>query len=221
MIFPTSLPATFGYLPSRTTIDGTSLELNAGVVATGLSRVHAQMVGKPRFTRWLTALLTQVQHAEIGAWQLLAERSLDRASGASLKRLARIVGLDGATVPADELPMRIAVEGLILRSTGTPTDLLRVADVFTGGVGVRYSAAGQATAMVTLLGGTLSSAAYVLASLLGRAKPAGVRLSLVHRAQNAAFRFSSSSASENTSVGLGDSAGAVPGGALAGAVEVL
>lgn len=204
MGFP--LPWPHGYTPSSTTVEGTALEYDPRVLERGRARLLQQFKGKPRMEALLGVCLGPFQEIEIAAWQLLVERTIDTATWDALRVLARKVGLRGYDSRQDAALRRLARAWiLVLRSSGTSEDLIRVARAFTGSTAIELRPYHPASIVVRVLELLDGAEAWLLGWLLRRAATGGVRLTFEFITQDLdeTFRFSSSLTDDEASDGSG------------------
>lgn len=223
MTFPATLPYRFGYLPSAESFAGTSLAIDDGHVARAQNRLLAQFKSKPRVRAVVAAFVKQVQHLEIAGWQMIAERLLTTAHGKQLDYIADVVGIRRDGLGDDDLRARIAVEIMVLRSTGTADEILAIVEAFTGESSMEFDPRPPSEAALKLGFELDGFVAYLLARIVRRARPAGHRLTLEYLVAPAAecFTLSSVAGSSQTSelMGLGWSGDPLIGGKLAGVTE--
>jgi hypothetical protein len=222
---PHSYPHSFGYAPSMDSVSGTSLALDLEHVARAKARLLTQFQGKPRLEAFVEALVRQVVHLEVAAWQLLVERLLSTAAGANLDAIGDIVGVSRSPGADDARHRRrIAVEVLVLRSRGTAGDVLGIAELYSGETDMRLDQRLPCEATL-VLGFELDGAScFDLAKLVTRAKAAGHRITTEYLTQPAAESFSFSNVlsawePNNDATGFGWSGDAALGGQLAGVTE--
>jgi len=221
--FPAPLPATFGYLPSASSVPGTSLELDTSIAETDRGRLLSQFHGRPRIEALATILAGRLQRIEVALWQLLVERRIDTALGLELDVIGRRLGVARDGRRDDAYRRRLRAEILVLRSSGSPEDLIAIVRAFAGDDSVELDELYPAE-LAAVLGMELGDVeALDLASLLARAKAAGVRLVTEYLTQPATATWTLASGVDLTesddALGLGWSGDTDLGGQLAGATE--
>lgn len=221
MGFP--LPWPHGYTPSSTRIAGTELVYDTGVVAKAKSRLLQQFKGKPRIEALVSLCVAPFQAAEVAAWQLLVERTLDTATDHALRVIAHLVGVRGYDSSSDSLLRRFSRASILVRrSSGRSEDLIGIVRAFTGSTAIRLRRHAPASITVRLREELDGYEAMLLGMLLRRAATGGVRMTFEFLPQPQAleetFRFSTSLTDTEPSdaVGFADDAGTI-GGRLAGA----
>lgn len=222
---PHSFPHSFGYDPSMSSVAGTPLALDLTHVERAQGRLLTQFKGKPRIEGVVRALVRQVLHLEVAAWQLLVERMLTTAAGSVLDRLGELVGVSRTPGADDDRHRRrIGVEISVLRSRGTAGDLVGIARLFSGETAIEVDQRLPCEAAMVLGFEQPGEEAFELARLITRAKPAGHRVVTEYLVQPPAETLSFSSAlstwePNNDATGFGWSADATLGGNLAGVTE--
>ncbi len=194
--FPLTFPFTLGgcgYRPpdELLALEGTELAWIASHCADGKSLLLAQFRGKPRLEAVLCALLRGVQELDDATWQVLTETWLDTAVGVQLETLGDIVDLPRRGWSDEVYRTLLRAQVLVLRSSGTWPELLRVLEVIGVTLTVtRVSEPYPAAAVVALgepFGVSITSADAF--GLLDRARPGGVRFDLEFPMAAAAASF--------------------------------
>jgi hypothetical protein len=130
---------------------------------------------KPRTSALLESWLAEVQEVEDALWQLLVERSLETAVGDQLDVLGRIVGQPREGRDDETYRLWISARQMVLRSSGTTTQLLAIARKLVGATGVvRLEEYFPAAFVIRLEASIRLSIGYQIAYMLRQAKPAGV-----------------------------------------------
>lgn len=220
-----TFPRSFGHLPSMSSVEGTALALDLAHVERAQERLLTQFKGKPRIEGVVRALVRQVQHLEVAAWQLLAERQLVTAAGAVLDRIGEILGVSRSPGANDDRHRRrVGVEVRVLRSRGTGGDILGVASLYTAETEMRLDQRLPCEAALVVGFELPGEEAFELARLVTRAKSAGHRVVteyLVHPVA-ATLTFSTALSTwepNNDATGFGWSGDSTLGGQLAGVTE--
>lgn len=102
---------------------------NTSYAATALSRLIDQFQGSVKLRALTSALVDRVQDLEDAAWPLLAERSIDLATGDRLDGLGQIVGLDRGGLNDADYRVELRGEFAILSSSGTAEYIISVAQI--------------------------------------------------------------------------------------------
>lgn len=220
-----TFPHSFGYDPSMSSVAGTTLALDLSHVARAQERLLTQFRGKPRIEGVVNALVRQVQHLEVASWQLIVERLLSTAAGAVLDSIGELVGVRRSVGANDERHRRrIGVEIRVLRSRGTPGDILGVVALYSGETAMELDQRLPCEAAVVLGFELTGEEAFDLARLVTRSKPAGHRVTTEYLVQPAAATLAFASAlgtwePNNDATGFGWSGDSTLGGSLAGVTE--
>ena len=93
-------------------------------------RALNQHMDKPRLRSLSAALAVEAQEIEQAALDVLINRAIDSATGASLEQIARIVGQAITTSDVTTLRLLIKTRIVVRRSFGTINDLLAVMRTF-------------------------------------------------------------------------------------------
>jgi hypothetical protein len=103
-----------------------TITINDNYVSDGLNRLLYQFQGKPRLEALVTAILEQVQDCEDVVEQLLSDRQIDTATGATLDVIGKIVGQDrqGRDDPTYRIWIRARI--IINRATGVTEDFYAI-----------------------------------------------------------------------------------------------
>lgn len=141
------------------------------------TRLYEQFKGKPNWIALVDRVWApQMDQLEAAAQSLLTLPSIDDSSGFQLDVIGKIVGQPRAGL--DDPTYRLILRGKIRanRSQGTPEDLYAVL-VAAFGVGTQavYAPGGDASFDLRLVAPMADSEVGVIVSLVGDAKPAGVR----------------------------------------------
>ena len=218
-----SLPWQHGYTPSAATVAGTDLAYNDRIGDEDVARLLFQFRNKPRIVALIRLICGgRLQRIEIVFWQMLVERRLGTAIGRQLDVLGRVVGVDRQGRGDPAYRRRIRTEILVLRSSGSPDQLIRIALAFLGddATVVSYEETPPAAARFDLEEIDPFDA-LELARLLFRAKPSGVRLQATWSEGPADERFTLCAVADlpiadDAGRGLGFTGDATIGGRLAG-----
>lgn len=97
----------------------------------GLELLLTQFQGRPRLAAWLRSYLRQVQLLEDAIYDVIIARMIDRAVGAQLDQLGRLVGERRLDRDDDTYRVFIRARILVNRSTGTAPELLAILDLIT------------------------------------------------------------------------------------------
>lgn len=185
--FPIMLRTTFGDYyppPALREIEGTPMRWTESIADRGESRLISFFRSKPRVVAFLRAVLgAAIQDAHDAAYQLLTERWLDTSIGAQLDRIGWLVNLPRAGWPDETYRQLLRAQVLVLRSNGRWGDLVSILLVLGATpTGIRFADSGPAGGRIVTVddfdAGTIGG--YAIASLLRRAKAAGVRLTFDH-----------------------------------------
>jgi hypothetical protein len=226
MGFP--LPWPHGYVPTVTTVAGTTLAYDTAYLEQGRDRLLHQFKGRPRLEAVQGVMLGQLQHIEVALWQLWAERRLSVATFETLRAVARRLGVRGYDTMPDSLLRRLCLAWIrVLRSDGNPEDLIAIVRLFTGSSSFALDPMFPASVIVRLGMGLTGEEAWLLGRLLRKAASAGVRIITEFPATQTPsetatpsrmFRFSTDPDADelNDDVGFADDGNTV-GGFLAGA----
>lgn len=217
------LPWAHGYTPSAPTVEGTELAYDDEIGDTDAARLLPQFRAKPRIAGLVRLLCgARLQRLEIALWQCLVERRLGTAVGAQLDVLARVVGIERQGRSDAKLRRVIAAVVLVLRSSGSPDELIRIARAFLGADVVDGTSSVVLEELAAAIEMTLIDVdpfdALELARLLFRAKPSGVHFGLQWTEdETEAFTLSSTSSEvASEAKGFGTTTDATIGGRLAG-----
>jgi hypothetical protein len=151
---------------------------------------------KPKIEAMLRALVGPVQRLEDVLWHILT-RVVDMANaeGVHLDLFGRILKLPRLGLSDTEYRSRLQVWQLVLRSTGKPEELIRIADLFDGvseaGDVVVYDEGSGTGGIVITLEHLMTYSPNTLALFLRKAKGGGVNIQLVWMPDGptTAFRF--------------------------------
>ena len=167
-------------------------------VDTALALLVQQFQDKERIRSLLGALVSQVQGVEDTLWDLHIARRLARAAGAQLDGIGRIVGLRRGRLSEESYRTYLRAQIRLLRSHGTPEDLLAMVSLIVGPeVSVELDEY-QIASVVLGLRGTLDDAVVDdVVALVGAAKPAGVRAIVESSKTTGVFIFDSDLESES------------------------
>lgn len=177
---------------------------------------------KPRREAVLAALLAESQEFEGAAYEVLTGFDLDTAVGAQLDALGKLLCTrrDGRTDAAYRL--RLRVEILILRSRGTPDDLVVIAQTASQGA-VRLMEYDHATTLIELRDPTTVGVAVEILGFLRRSKSIGTRVMLGYTYYDDAHTFTLSPdgtvVSGDPNRGFGDAGDVNVGGFLSGVIS--
>lgn len=130
---------------------------------------------KPRREAYLSAVLAEVQAFEDAAYSVLEGFDLDTAVGVQLDKIGKILRTRRDGRLDDAYRLRLRVEVLILRSRGTPDDLIGIAQTAVQGP-VRLTEYAHATTQIELLNATTLAVAQEVLGFLKRAKSVGTRV---------------------------------------------
>ena len=174
--------------------------------------------GKPNLAAFLSAFMEQVQDIEDAIVALADSRIIDKAQGAQLDRIGRIVGQERGARADDVFRMYIKARVRLNLSSGRPDDCLSIVRLLVDAdVGLLYEDEDelffQITADKPISGGE------DIARILRQAKPACVRGVFRWHTSVATFQFSDTDTVETSrKQGFGDASIAV-GGYLSAASE--
>lgn len=164
--------------------------------AEALARLAEEFKNKDNLKALLNALTKQVQALEDVFWDLFTKRSIDTAEGVQLDVIGRILKQPRGTSP-DDASYRLFLRARIrvLRSNGTPENVISVFVALMGAVGVVvYTPEFPAGFVIRLDGYSIDSdnatwgtnlthwRLMPILKLLGQAKDAGVRALLEYSA---------------------------------------
>ena len=162
-------------------------------VALAVDRLRAQYRDKQTIVDLLSSLAGEFQPIEEALVQLRDERSIDNATGATLAKLARIVGVDPALFSDDETLRRVTrARVAINRSAGTGEDLIRVIRALLGDADVTISVRheGDLCVAVYLVDAAVDAeVAELVATYAAIAVGAAVTLNIVYTSEVPAFTF--------------------------------
>lgn len=188
--------------------------------ARALARLPQQHVGKVGIAALVVALVAPVQEIEDALWQLLTERTVYTATGATLDAIGRLVGELRAGQDDDDYRRFVVARLFVNRSGGRVEDLIRVADLILHDVDARIEIEDVYPAAVFM---RITSAqidddvAATLTRFLRKAKAAGVRLNVLTQSVDDAdiFRMDGTAPGK----GYGDANDPTAGGRYSRATE--
>jgi hypothetical protein len=193
-----------------------TLTHNPAHVADGLAApIHD--LRKPRLQALLGSYLQEVQELEDAYWDLYLRTMIRDAAGQALERLGALVGQPRQNRTDSVYRIWILARALVLRSSGRPEELLRIARmVLPDSATIRLREEYPAAVSVLLDGPVDEELGRALASLLHRAKADGVRMLVRWTSALPAFRYSVTGGREPASAsgyGAGGYASVSTGGA--------
>lgn len=177
------------------------------------ARLVQQFKDKAKLEAWLAAYVAQIQDLEDVFFQLLEDRVLDTAVGVQLDGLGDIVG-EERKGKSDE-SYRTWIRGRIRanRSSGTPEDMLEVADLITDANALAIEEYYPA-AFNLIIFDALEENIDDVEAILDAASPAGVRAHVEYRLspESQLFTFASGDTIESSSTqGFANDAGTTGG----------
>ena len=129
----------------------------------------------------------EIQEAENAIWEIIASNDVDRAFGASLDKLGRIVNEAREHRTDPSYRVRIIARGVILRSHGRTTDLLNMLTLLDESE-FRIVTTPPAAFLVTMVDPPTGHAARgEFASLIAQCRAAGVGAMITIPAQDGGF----------------------------------
>lgn len=200
-----------------------SLQQTTNHIERALDRLLSQYREKPNLAGWMSAFTAEVQEIEDAFFGLLLQRFLSNAVGEQLNIIGRRVGLERKGL--DDVRYRVFLRAWIRanRSSGTGDDVLEVADLALQGADITFIPSYPA-AFVLEVTEALGEDALTIASLISRARLAGVNGQLLYNEVAAAATFTTasgdaeeSSTTQGTASGDSDTTGT--GGLLADVME--
>lgn len=191
-------------------------------VAEAKDRLVQQFKGKTKLEALLTAYVNQIQDLEDVFFQLLEERVIDTAVGVQLDGLGDIVGEERKG--KNDTSYRTWIRGRIRanRSSGTPEDMLEIADLITDANALAIEEYYPAGFNLIIFDDLLENIDDVEA-ILDDASPAGVRAHVEYRlsAEAVIFRFAAADTITSSSTqGFADDSPVTTGGKWAGVEDI-
>lgn len=139
-----------------------------------LERLAEQLKNKPNLSAVLEAFADQHQIIEDAAWNLYTDRSLETAYGLQLDRLGRLVNEPRAGLEDGPYRIRLKAKLKLDRASGAGPEILEIIGLLTTNT-LELVEQFPAAIVLRVKGITAAADAPALASILQRAKAAGVR----------------------------------------------
>lgn len=158
-----------------------------------LSRLLTQFREKPRLATVISIFERVFQELEGVFWDLRVKRYLSTAEGAQLDVIGRVLKEPRVSLTDAQYRLVLGAKVLVLRSSGTAPELMRIASILLDGVAFTLTEIFPAALSVTILGSPLLSTALIKRFLVA-AKSAGVRLDVVGGLSGPAFIYGTSTA---------------------------
>jgi hypothetical protein len=158
-------------------------------VAVGLDALIHDL-RKPRIQALATSILLEVQELEDACWSVYVGTMIRDAVGDALDQLGALVTQPRENRSDDFYRLWILARALVLRSSGRPPELLRIARMLLPtDVRVQLLEEYPAGMTVRLLGAVPHDAGRALAAMLRAAKASGVRLLVSWTGTLTPFRY--------------------------------
>lgn len=171
---------------------------------------------KPRLKGYLSALLQESQALEDAAFEVMQAFNLDDAVGVQLDTIGRILRVPRGPLSDADYRLRLRVEIRVLRSHGTPNDLIAIVLAAFERMVLRYEPWDFATVIIHLERTTTDADRIALMGFLKRGVSSGVRI-LIEYITSTTRPFTLSDDGEGADdidplLGLGDDLNAATGG---------
>lgn len=144
----------------------------------GLSRLIQKFKNKPNVTGFASALLMEVQELSDAIYEAWNYRLIDNAFGRTLDLWGVVLGRARGSLSDDSYRIRLKVQLLLLRSSGTVPELIQMFQLLAPSPRtVKYISRWNAAQEVAILGAASPEGAD-FAEILQSAKAAGVKSTL-------------------------------------------
>ncbi len=160
--------------------------------------IPMQFRNRTNWTKLLIVITKPFQEIEDAFQDLLTLRYLSSAQGAQLDILGELVGLKRKGFDDASYLIRLRAQVLLLRSSGTQPQILRILRAVISSPTYRYAPYYPASFVIEALGPVTAAEATELGALVKAAKAAGVQGDLNYslRARSATFGFASGATPE-------------------------
>lgn len=171
-------------------IDGTALERVEDACEHAKSLLLPQFRGKPRLEALLCALTSAVSDIEAVTWDVLTQRWIETGEGVQLDMLGGILDLRRAGWGDDTYKALLSAWVLVLRSTGTRPDLLRILEAMGVTLSLTTIAQSGTAAFIVTLGEVMTvPEPEDIFRFVDTARGAGIRFDLEFIASDLAEAF--------------------------------
>lgn len=192
-------------------------------VARGLDRLIGQYRGKPRLDGLLTSYLLEVQALEDAIWTLRTLRTLDVATGESLRIIGRIIGRARGSLTEAEHRTALRAQIKVNRSNGKADELIEILRIMLTGsvaantIDIRYRSLPPGYFEIQSRGDIGTMSADVAFELLDQARAGGFDFAFIFSVEPAAETFEFGDTANGATVydsalGFGDTDNASLGG---------
>jgi hypothetical protein len=160
---------------------------NNNYVQQALDLLIEQFRSKSKIAAMITAIVAQLQEAEVVAFQLLTLRSLSTAQGSQLDQIGVVVGLSRLGLSDDAYRAQLKGQILVNTSQGNPERLIEVVRIVTNSALVILHEPTPGYVQISF-DGTITQEESIFKAKIDSVAPAGVRLQLVEGTLNNSFR---------------------------------